>query len=154
MSRRISLRAAAAPKPLLTFLSSRKGMLSSLEAHFDEAHQAIEREADDADGKDAENDVFVDERVVFLPEETADAGRAGEHFGGDDDEPGDAQAQAEAGEHVWERGGDEDFEEGFGARKFQDFGDVEKILRNGADADGGVKDGRPHCANRDGEERG
>src|ERR1051325_6316617 len=149
MSRRISLRLPRGPKPLLTFFNSRNGMLSSLEAGFDEAHQAIEREADDADGENTKDNVLVDERVVFLPEKAADAGRAGEHFCGDDDEPGDAEAQAKTGEHVRQRRGDEDLEECLSARKFEDFGDVEEILWNCAHANGCVEDSWPHRADCD-----
>ena len=59
----------------------------------------------------------VDERVVFLPEETADARPAGQHLGGDDHQPGDAEAEPEAGEHVRQRGGIEHLEERLASAK-------------------------------------
>src|SRR5262245_23986453 len=49
---------------------------------FGEPHQPVEGEADDADGDDRQEDVRVHEAVVLLPEEPADAGRAGEHLAG------------------------------------------------------------------------
>src|SRR5690349_11244486 len=45
--------------------------LSPSQACFDRVHQPVEREADQADGEDAEDDVLVDQAVVFLPEEAA-----------------------------------------------------------------------------------
>src|SRR5687767_11629870 len=131
MSRSTSVRFGAEPNPLLTRLNSRKAMGLSdrgAETFFGETHEAIERETDDADGENAEDDVLVNERVVFLPEEAADAGRAGEHFRADDHEPGDPETETEAGEHVGQGRGEEDFEERFSAREFQHFSDVQEVL--------------------------
>src|SRR6476620_10636861 len=61
ISLRISLRPPRCPKPLLTFLSSRKGISGSLETGFNHAHQTIQSESNNADRENAENDMFVDE---------------------------------------------------------------------------------------------
>src|SRR5262245_61619615 len=62
-----------------------------------QSHQPIEREADDANRDDREQDVRVDEAVVFLPEESADARRARQHLARDDDQPGDPKTESIAG---------------------------------------------------------
>src|SRR3954470_23310818 len=96
MPARISLRSRLEPKPLPTFLSSSKAMpiLSGrLQAALDDAHQAIEHEPDQTDGEDAEDDVFVDQAVVLLPQEAAHARAAGQHLDRHDDQPGNAEAQ-------------------------------------------------------------
>src|SRR5947209_7183900 len=49
---------------------------------FRNAHQSIEHEAHDADRQDGEEDVCVDQAVVFLPQKAADAGRARQHLAG------------------------------------------------------------------------
>ena len=61
-----------------------------------------------ADRDDAQDDVGVDEAVVLLPEEAAHAGRARQHLGGHDDEPGQAERQPVAREDVRQRGRDDD----------------------------------------------
>src|SRR5216684_4149904 len=68
-----------------------------------ESHQTVEREADQPDRQDREHDVGVDEAVVFLPEEPADARCPREHFTRNDDPPRDAEAQAIPRDEIWER---------------------------------------------------
>jgi hypothetical protein len=46
------------------------------EPRFGDPHEPIQREPDDADGDDGQQDVRVDQAVVLLPEEAADARRA------------------------------------------------------------------------------
>src|SRR5688572_30121019 len=67
---------------------------------FGISHQPVEHEPDEADGQNREQDVRIDQAVVFLPEEPADARRPGQHLAGDDDEPGDAEAEPVTREHV------------------------------------------------------
>src|SRR5207244_6312079 len=67
---------------------------------LDEAHDAIEGEADGANRDDGQQDVRVDETVVLLPQEAADARRAGQHFRGHDHEPGQPEREPDAGEPV------------------------------------------------------
>src|SRR5947207_2019662 len=87
-----SVRRPSEPNPLATSTSSRKIIASRpLHPGFDEAHQPVEREPDDADGHDAQDDVLVDQAVVLLPEEAADAGGARQHLHGDDHQPRDAE---------------------------------------------------------------
>ena len=64
--------------------------------------------------------MLVNERVVFLPEKPADAGRTGEHLRRDDHQPGNAEAETKSGEHVRQGGRDQHLEECLGARKFED----------------------------------
>src|SRR6185436_11871907 len=103
MSRRISARPPLAPYPLLTFFSSRKCMLGRFKSAFQKTHELVQNEANDPDGQDAEDDVLVDERVVFLPEEAADARRTSQHFCRHNHQPGNAETQAKTGEHVGQR---------------------------------------------------
>ena len=110
-------------------------------------------EADQADGEDRQEDVGVDQAVVLLPEEAADAGRAGQHLGGDDHQPGDAEGQPKAGEHVGQRRRDDDLAQHRPARQPQHAADVQVVLGIAAHADGGVDHRRPHRAERDGEQR-
>src|SRR5258708_6759564 len=112
MARLTSWSTGGPSKPLVTLVISRKAMGSDrLEPPFEDAHQPVEGEADEADDDDRENDVLVDEGVVFLPEETAGAGPAGEHLGGDDGQPGDAERQPETREHVGQGCRDQDSRE-------------------------------------------
>src|SRR5688572_1324360 len=113
-SRRTVLREPfRAGNDLATPAASMKGTLTSHRSQpgFGQPHQAVQDEADDPDGDDGEQDVRVDQAVVFLPEESADARRARQHLAGDDDEPGDAEAQAVAREHVGKRGWHDDLHE-------------------------------------------
>ena len=55
---------------------------------FRDTHEAVEDKSDDADGHDAEDDVFINERVVLLPEKAAHARPAGEHLRRDNHQPG------------------------------------------------------------------
>src|SRR5688572_10743553 len=78
---RTSVLRPGGPNPLRTSFSSRSGIASrDLEPGFDEAHHPVEQEPDHADGADAEDDVLVDQAVVFLPEEAAHAGRPRQHL--------------------------------------------------------------------------
>src|SRR5688500_7869290 len=126
-------------------------LLSGFEALLHHAHQPIEDESHDANCDDAENNVLIDERIVFLPEETTDAGPTGQHFRGDNYQPGDSEAEPETGEHIGQCGWYEHLEERLGAGQFEHTRDIQIILRNRADADGGVEDGWPHRANGDGK---
>src|SRR5438552_8184782 len=90
---------------------------SGFETSLDHAHQAVESEANDANGQDAKDDVGVVKCVVFLPEKSADTGPPGKHFSRDNNQPGDTKAQAKAGEHVRQGGGDQHFEERLTARE-------------------------------------
>ena len=121
---------------------------------FGQTHQPVEHEADDADREDREQDVRVDQAVVFLPEEPADARRARQHLAGDDDQPGDAEAEPIAGEHVRQRRRHDDLREGRELRQPEHLGDVPVVLRDRAHAHHRVDDRRPHRADGDGEERG
>src|SRR5258708_9622814 len=89
------LRIWVPPKDLPTFLSSRKGMEGKsgrLESGFDQAHQPIEDKANDTNRNNRQDDVLVDERIIFLPKKPAHSRTAGEHLSGNNHEPRDAQA--------------------------------------------------------------
>src|SRR5438067_2354753 len=80
-----SVRLPGGPKPLLTFCSSRNATgLAHFETQLHQTHQSVQHEPDDADGEDAEDDVFVNQAVVLLPEEPPDTWIAGEHLRGHD----------------------------------------------------------------------
>src|SRR5262245_28373851 len=74
--------------------------LGDLESPFDPTHQPIEEESKGADGEHAQDDVRVDEAVVLLPQEAADARRSRQHPGGDDHQPRQSERETVAGEHV------------------------------------------------------
>src|SRR5881394_2876573 len=87
MSASTSLRASPFPYPLPTPESSKKDPSATshrLQPMFHGAHHAVEDEPDDPDRQDAQDDVLVDEAVVLLPEEAADARRSRQHLDGDD----------------------------------------------------------------------
>src|SRR4051812_44828153 len=98
-----SLKTGGPPKPFETFCSWRNDMAEvsrgsgGFEPPLQQAHQAVEDKADETDSQDRQDDMLVDEAVVFLPEEAADARTAGEHFGGHDHQPRDSKAQAKPG---------------------------------------------------------
>src|SRR6185436_1642112 len=128
MSLSTSLLEPFGPKPFETLLSSRNGMTSScFEPLLGQTHQAVQDEADHPNCDNAQDDVLVNQRVVLLPEETAHAGTAGEHFGGDNHQPSNSETEPEAGENVRQRRRDQHLEQGLGARKFEHFGDVQIV---------------------------
>src|SRR5438105_10253739 len=57
----------------------------------------LEHQADDADHEDRDDDVHDVEVVPLVPHPEADADAAGEHFRGDDHEPGGADCEPHAG---------------------------------------------------------
>ncbi len=63
--------------------------------------------ADDEDGGDDVGDRQV---VPLVPDEVADARSANQHLGRDDDQPGDADGDAHAGDDHRRRGGEDDGE--------------------------------------------
>src|SRR5216684_7220293 len=134
--------------------ASMYAMLRSSQSRFRQPHQSIEREPDETDRDDRQQDVGVDQAVVFLPQEAADARRPGQHLARDDDEPRDAEAQAISREDVRQRRRHDDLRERGESRQAQDLGDVPIVLRNGPHTGGAVDDRRPHRADRDGEHRG
>jgi len=68
-------------------------ILNRFEPPFNEAHQPVEHEPDDANRDDAKDDVLVDEGVVFLPQETAHTRTAGQHFRRHDHQPRNPEAE-------------------------------------------------------------
>src|SRR5216683_6919596 len=105
-----------------TEATSMHAMLRSPQSRFRQPHQSIEREPDETDHDDRQQDVGVDQAVVFLPQEAADSRRPRQHLACDDDEPGDAEAQAIAGEDVRQRGRHDDLRERRESRQAQDLG--------------------------------
>src|SRR5437899_4540890 len=91
--------------------TSRNATLCRPQSRFRQPHESIEREPDEADRDDRQQDMGIDQAVVFLPQEAADAGRPGEHLAGDDDEPGDAEAQSVSREDVRQRRRHDDLRE-------------------------------------------
>src|SRR5260221_14032941 len=58
----------------------------------------VEQHADHADQQDGVDDVDDRQVVPLVPHEVADAGAADEHLGRDDDQPGDTDGDAHAGQ--------------------------------------------------------
>src|SRR5258708_26330928 len=58
----------------------------------------VEQHADDADQQNGVDDVDDRQVVPLVPHEVTDAGAADEHLRGDNDQPGDADGNAHAGE--------------------------------------------------------
>src|SRR5258708_14916403 len=115
-----------------------------------EQHQRVlEQQADDAEGEDGDDDVLDVEVVPLVRHPEADAHAAGQHLGGDDHEPGDADREAHAGDHVRQHRREQDFGEDFPFREVQHPSDVQVILRDLAHADCGVDDPRPQAADED-----
>src|SRR5438477_4405679 len=115
----------------------------------DERDQAIEDEADDADVDERHDDVGEPRGVPGVPDEEADADAARRHLGGDDGEPGEADTDAQAGEDVGRSRRHHDAPEELGLVEPQDARDVAIVLRDVADAHGGVDDHRPDRRDED-----
>src|SRR5437667_5210847 len=60
--------------------TSRNATLCSPQSRLGQPHQAVEREPDQTDCDDRQQNMRVDQAVVFLPQEAADAGRPGQHL--------------------------------------------------------------------------
>src|SRR5207247_2073804 len=61
-------------KDLETSRTSRyANSVAPLESQFDVAHHSVQKETHDADRENAQQNVRVNQAVVFLPEKTADA---------------------------------------------------------------------------------
>src|SRR5690606_938860 len=88
---------------------------SGLQVVAEAARQRDQRlfqdEADDADHEDGDDDVLHVEVVPLVPHPEADADAAGEHLRGDDDEPRHTDGQTHAGDHMRQRGGEENLAE-------------------------------------------
>src|SRR5262249_11540221 len=74
--------------------------ITPLQSQFEIAHHAIQEKANQSDRKNAEQNMRVDKTVVLLPEKASHARRPGEHLARNDYQPGDAETQPIAGEHV------------------------------------------------------
>ena len=92
--------------------------------------------------------------VPRIPDEEADADAADQHLGRDDGEPGQANADAKAGEHVRHGRRHHDAREEFDGRQAQDLGDVAIILRDVADAHRSVDQDWPDAGDEDNEDGG
>ena len=68
-----------------------------------EGDDTVEHEADEADVDKRDDDVGEARRIPGVPDEEADADAAGQHLGGDDREPREADADAQAREDVGRR---------------------------------------------------
>ena len=88
--------------------AARQTVDAVVEALRDEDERLLEQEADDADHEDRDDDVVDLQVVPLVPHPEADAHAAGEHLGGDDHEPRDADREAHAGQHVRQHRGEED----------------------------------------------
>ena len=70
---------------------------SGLEPSLNDTHQPVEAETDQTDGDNGEENVGVDEAVIFLPQA---AQELGEHFRSHDNQPGEAEGEAISGENI------------------------------------------------------
>src|SRR5574343_1148490 len=110
----------------------------------------LEDQADDADDEDGDDDVLDLQVVPLVPDPEADADAAGQHFCGDDDQPGGTDGQADTGEHVGQHGREEDLGDDLPFRQCQHAGNVQVILRHTLHALSGIHDHRPERADEDG----
>src|SRR5215471_3014164 len=145
----VNTRRASEPEPKL--LQTPEMSMNAIDSNgpepcFGKPHEPVEDEADDANRENREQNMRVDQAVVFLPEKAAHARRAGEHLARDDHEPRDAETQSEASEHIRQRRWHHDLRERREGRQTQDLRDVPIILRNRADARHRVDDRGPHRA--------
>src|SRR5882762_1783874 len=140
----------------LSICRYRSLMSSSLvaEAAGEQDHALLEREADQADREYRDDDVLDVEVVPFVPHPEADADAAGEHLRRDDHQPGDADRQAHARDHVREHHREQDLPEYRPLGKIEHPRDVEIVLLDMAHAHGGVHDHRPQAADEDDVDRG
>src|SRR4051812_9137623 len=135
MFRSMSRRTLVLPKLLLTSFNSRNDISmidgsGGFESALGQAHQSIQYKSHHADGDDAEDDMFVNQRVVLLPQESPHPRPPGQHLGRDDYQPGNAQAEAKAREHVRQSRRNQDFDKSLAGREFQDPRHVQIILRH------------------------
>src|SRR5579875_1154665 len=73
------------------------------------AEACIEQEPDDADEEDSGDDEVVTlAGVAGVDDEVAESGVHGNHLRGDDDQPGDAEGDAQADEDLRQSGGKDD----------------------------------------------
>src|SRR5205809_2743786 len=85
---------------MIQSLSVRRGAAG--DDFTDSRDQAIEHEADDADIEQRQDDLADMRGIPRVPDEEADADAADQHLGGDDGEPGQADADARSEEHTSE----------------------------------------------------
>ena len=88
-------------------------------------------------------------RLFHRPRPDADA--AGEHFGGDDDQPGGADRQADAGQHVGQHGREEDLGDNLHSDRLSTRRHVEVILGTRCTPWAVFQDHRPDRADEDGQ---
>src|SRR5688572_3003230 len=127
--------------------------LSIAEAPGDQHQPLLQQQADDADGEDRDHDVLDLEVVPLVPHPEADAYAPGQHLGGDDHQPGDADGEANAGDHVGQHGREQDLGEHLPLGEVQDARHVQVVLRDLPHADRGVDDHRPQAADEDHPDR-
>src|SRR6185369_3822816 len=110
----------------------------------------FEDQAHHADREDRDDDVLDVQVVPLVPDPEADADTAGEHFGGDDHQPGGADGKPHAGQRIGQHGGEEDLGDDLPLGQVQHPRDVHVVAGHALHADGGVDDHRPDRADEDG----
>src|SRR5262245_59687681 len=88
----------------------------------------VEQHADNADRQDRDDDIGDRKVVPLVPDEVTDAGTADEHFGGDDNEPGDADGNTHARQDRRGRGGQDHGEGAPDSANLQRARDVDPFL--------------------------
>src|SRR5258708_2707873 len=78
------------------------------EAWCQQHQRVLEQQTDDTDGENCDDDVFDVEVVPLAPHPEADTDPAGQHLGGDYDQPRNADRQADAGQHERQHRGKQD----------------------------------------------
>src|SRR6185369_9095860 len=114
----------------------------------------FEDQAHHADREDRDDDVPDVQVVPLIPDPEADADTAGEHFGGDDHEPGGADRKPHAGQHVGQHGGKEDLRDDLPLGQVQHPRDIHVVAGHALHADCGVDDHWPDRADEDGPDGG
>src|SRR5712691_767696 len=114
----------------------------------------VEHHADDADHENRGDHVGDGEVIPLVPDEVADPGAADEHFGGDDDEPGNADRNAHAGQNRGRRRRQDNGEGPTDRGHLERTGDIQPFAPHRGDPEGGVDQHRPNRADEDHKDGG
>src|SRR4029079_2824704 len=121
---------------------------------FQEAHDAVEHEPDQADDDHARDDQVVSvPGVPRVDDEIAEPGAERDHLRGDDDEPGDAEPDPHADDDLWQHRWDDHAAEQGGARHAEVLGSLEVATLDRMHAGRRLDDHREDGPDEDQEDR-
>src|SRR5262249_56554151 len=114
--------------------------------------QLVEHAANQTDMDQGHDDVPDGRTFPGVQDEEAEADAADQHLGGDDGEPAQPHADAQAGEDVGHGGGQGDLPEHLPPRQPDDRGNVAIVLRDVPHTHRGVDDDGPDRSDEDHED--